>query len=329
MQNNPHINPCVGIRSTSDYSGFGVQLDGRTSENEGYRYGFQGQEGDDEIKGEGSSVNYKYRMHDPRVGRFFAVDPLTSEYPHNSAYAFSENILINAVELEGLEKMYTYVYDPSTKKFNYTWTKTDENLREDVNRYVYFDKHGNISKTVIKSMDGERSATYSGREKSYAVWLQFKSIKNESLQASIEKDVHFKSKGNPDINAPFKGVEASASAEINNIPAGGVGGSVTLSESSPSKVSLSAETQSNSLYFSTTPRAVEAGANLSLDFQRTKGSSERRSTTEGEISINFGFISISMYENTDGGSGFRVSIGISTTKSSNPLTGTVKTTIND
>ncbi len=68
-----------------------------------YRYGFQGQEMDDEVKGEGNSVNYKYRMHDPRVGRFFAVDPLAKDYPWNSPYAFSENIVISHVELEGLE----------------------------------------------------------------------------------------------------------------------------------------------------------------------------------------------------------------------------------
>ena len=42
-------------------------------------------------------------MHDPRVGRFFAVDPLASKYPHNSVYAFSENRVIDGVELEGLE----------------------------------------------------------------------------------------------------------------------------------------------------------------------------------------------------------------------------------
>lgn len=41
-----------------------------------YRYAFQGQERDDEIKGRGNSYNYTYRMHDPRIGRFFAVDPL-------------------------------------------------------------------------------------------------------------------------------------------------------------------------------------------------------------------------------------------------------------
>jgi RHS repeat-associated protein len=68
-----------------------------------YRYGFQGQEKDDEVRGEGNSVNYKYRMHDPRIGRFFAIDPLAPEYPHNSPYAFSENRLIDGVELEGLE----------------------------------------------------------------------------------------------------------------------------------------------------------------------------------------------------------------------------------
>ena len=42
-------------------------------------------------------------MHDPRVGRFFAVDPLFRKYPYNSPYAFSENRVIDGIELEGLE----------------------------------------------------------------------------------------------------------------------------------------------------------------------------------------------------------------------------------
>lgn len=87
-----------------DYHPFGMRMLERSSNSSSYRYSFQGQEQDDEIKGEGNSVNYKYRMHDPRVGRFFAVDPLAKDYPWNSPYAFSENQVINAVELEGLEK---------------------------------------------------------------------------------------------------------------------------------------------------------------------------------------------------------------------------------
>ncbi len=42
-------------------------------------------------------------MHDPRLGRFFAIDPLSKEFPWNSPYAFSENRVIDAFELEGLE----------------------------------------------------------------------------------------------------------------------------------------------------------------------------------------------------------------------------------
>ncbi len=80
------------------------------------RYLYQGQEMDDEVKGEGNSVNYKYRMHDTRLGRFFAVDPLNSKYPYNSTYAFSENRVIDGVELEGLEFSMSTGIDPNTGK---------------------------------------------------------------------------------------------------------------------------------------------------------------------------------------------------------------------
>jgi RHS repeat-associated protein len=75
-----------------------------------YRYGFQGQEKDDELKGEGNSLNYTFRMHDPRVGRFFAVDPKEDEYPWNSPFAFSENRVMDAIELEGAEHLNVNVY---------------------------------------------------------------------------------------------------------------------------------------------------------------------------------------------------------------------------
>ena len=42
-------------------------------------------------------------MHDPRVGRFFATDPLEKKYPWYSPYQFSGNRLIDMIELEGLE----------------------------------------------------------------------------------------------------------------------------------------------------------------------------------------------------------------------------------
>ncbi|HMR85489.1 MAG TPA: RHS repeat-associated core domain-containing protein [Niabella sp.] len=46
---------------------------------------------------------FKYRMHDPRIGRFWQIDPLSDDYRYNSTYAFSENRVTSGVELEGLE----------------------------------------------------------------------------------------------------------------------------------------------------------------------------------------------------------------------------------
>ncbi len=69
-----------------------------------YRFGFNGQEKDDEIfNSTGTAINFKFRMYDSRIGKFFSVDPLASSYPWNSTYAFAENRPIDGIDLEGLE----------------------------------------------------------------------------------------------------------------------------------------------------------------------------------------------------------------------------------
>lgn len=75
---------------------------------------FKRQEQDDEVKGKGNSIDYKYRVNDPRIGRFFSVDPLAQKYAYNSPYAFSENRVIDAVELDGLESAALYLPDNLT-----------------------------------------------------------------------------------------------------------------------------------------------------------------------------------------------------------------------
>jgi RHS repeat-associated protein len=91
----------VGIVNTADYSGFGVQLDGRTFSSSTYRRGFQGQEMDDEIKGAGNSLNYTFRMHDPRVGRFNQIDPKSNAFGFNSPYNFVANSPIMFIDKNG------------------------------------------------------------------------------------------------------------------------------------------------------------------------------------------------------------------------------------
>jgi len=78
-----------------------------------YRYAFQGQEKDDEVKGKGNSYNYTQRMHDPRLGRFLSLDPVSAHFPWNSPYAFSENRVLDGIDLEGAEFRVTVTTYPN------------------------------------------------------------------------------------------------------------------------------------------------------------------------------------------------------------------------
>jgi RHS repeat-associated protein len=75
-------------------------MPGRQKNTDKARQTFQGQEQDREWLG-GNAIAYKYRFHDPRLGRFLSVDPLMNKYAYNSTYAFSENRVIDRLELEG------------------------------------------------------------------------------------------------------------------------------------------------------------------------------------------------------------------------------------
>ena len=64
---------------------------------------FQGQRFDDDL---GLNwVQFKWRNHDPQIGRFIEIDPLSEKYVYNSTYAFSENKVTGDIELEGLESV--------------------------------------------------------------------------------------------------------------------------------------------------------------------------------------------------------------------------------
>ncbi len=66
-------------------------LPNRHANTSDYRYGFQGQEMDNEIKGEGNSVNFNARMYDPRIARWKSRDRYEAKYTDISPYSFSLN----------------------------------------------------------------------------------------------------------------------------------------------------------------------------------------------------------------------------------------------
>lgn len=65
------------LLSSNDYYAFGSQMPGRayTSSSGAYRFGFNGQEKDDEVSGSGNSYTAEFWQYDSRLGRRFNLDP--------------------------------------------------------------------------------------------------------------------------------------------------------------------------------------------------------------------------------------------------------------
>jgi hypothetical protein len=70
--------------------------------------------------------SFKWRNHQPDIGRFFNVDPLAEKYYYNSPYAFSENKVVAHVEIEGLEAAEYLLKQEIQKKADYVMTKYDQ-----------------------------------------------------------------------------------------------------------------------------------------------------------------------------------------------------------
>ena len=83
-------------------------MPGRRFSSDKYRYGFNGKENDNEVKGEGNQQDYGMRVYDGRIGKFLSVDPLQADYPELTTYQFASNTPIQGVDLDGRE-VYHYV----------------------------------------------------------------------------------------------------------------------------------------------------------------------------------------------------------------------------
>jgi len=80
------------VISSQDYSPFGVTLSGR-SWSEGYRYGFNGKEKDNETFS--GAYDFGARIMDVRLGRWLSVDPKSFTLCSQSTYQCERNFTYN------------------------------------------------------------------------------------------------------------------------------------------------------------------------------------------------------------------------------------------
>ncbi|TXD72820.1 RHS repeat-associated core domain-containing protein [Aequorivita antarctica] len=123
-----YFNP--DVKAYNSYFPFGMLQPGRHANTPDYRYGMNGMELDNEIKGEGNSYDFGARMLDPRVGRWFALDKKPKADQSN--YVFARNNPIIFKDPDGKDD---YYFDNFTKAIYII--RNGEPNRYFVTKYVY------------------------------------------------------------------------------------------------------------------------------------------------------------------------------------------------
>ncbi|HWV73974.1 MAG TPA: putative toxin, partial [Pseudosphingobacterium sp.] len=102
------------VREDNHYYPFGLTLDllnAGNPPNDKNEIKFQSQKHENDL---GLNLySFRFREHDPQIGRFWQTDPLSESFSYNSPYAFSENKVTSHIELEGLETFFLGQVPPS------------------------------------------------------------------------------------------------------------------------------------------------------------------------------------------------------------------------
>lgn len=130
----------------------------RTFSSPEYRYGFNGKEKDDDVKGSGMQYDYGFRIYDPRLGKFLSEDPLTASYPWYTPYQFAGNKPIWAIDLDGLEELiFQESFKPYMKGINQI-IKANDKLIE-LNKNIQSQEKNHI-KIFLSAKDMEGGKYY-------------------------------------------------------------------------------------------------------------------------------------------------------------------------
>jgi RHS repeat-associated protein len=106
------------VISYNDYYPFGMLVPNRHESSDKYKYGFNGKEKDDELKGEGNSLHFGDRMYDSRLGRWFKIDSKEEKYPSLSPYHFGFNNPIVTIDPDGKENIVVVGEQPDNSVAN-------------------------------------------------------------------------------------------------------------------------------------------------------------------------------------------------------------------
>ena len=154
----------VRSRTISDYSPFGVLLKERTVESAFFRTGFQGQERDDEVGGNGNHYTAEYWEFNPRIGKRWDRDPVVKY--HESPYACFANNPIWFKDPDGADTtldissraLINDLIDPNSSNYNSAYAADFQKLVNDKTTLYSFVQWPGAKKEARD--DGTTGVTY-------------------------------------------------------------------------------------------------------------------------------------------------------------------------
>mgnify|MGYP005992916969 CR=1 FL=1 len=209
----------------SNYYPFGLKHKGYNNVTSGgnsvaQKWGFQGQEIVDDL---GLNVHeWKFRIGDPAIGRFWQIDPLAEDYVYNGTYNFAENKVIDHFELEGLEgvQIHTKNDDDEVTKITYkldvyytTGTKGDYSSNFSSSQFTSF------KKMVASIFGGSYSDPDSGVDVVFDVTVKPLFLQEVKTDEKGKKKLQKKEFSNIDVMKNLFGKKIKTDDGIGSIPA--------------------------------------------------------------------------------------------------------------
>ncbi|MBS1736096.1 MAG: hypothetical protein JSS98_05750 [Bacteroidetes bacterium] len=244
-----------------------------------YRYGFNGKENDNEVKGENNTLAFENRIYDSRLGRWYSIDPLQRKYAGLSPYNFVENNPLVYVDKNGKDKwLNIIVTDQRTGKTTRLSILIDHDIKSEINRvynpgdsytdtYDWFDIDLNYNITVDKN--GKSNATFTEANGKYQTntWWNWKWKARLNIWSKGTKDADIGegyllsgSEGNVDPLSP----EATKIEVIENADAflAMLGGASAFDANNISEIAKNTKPEKVVTFLETLSGSLEAGEDV-------------------------------------------------------------------
>jgi RHS repeat-associated protein len=117
------------VLSANNYYPFGMTMPNANNLNtsSGYRYGFNGMEKDDEVKGTGNSYTTEFRQYDPRLARWSSIDPAYKA--HESPFVGYANNPVIFIDPAGSDPI--AINDPNYQSIDPEYASNSTNTSDD------------------------------------------------------------------------------------------------------------------------------------------------------------------------------------------------------